>query len=1142
MPPKRSQAIYKTSAGSLNVPGAQVHPHRRIRASAAETSSSASSSYSSSPRPIPLPLHLYTPRDISSEAAEFENDRSAVARSLAIDFPLIDESLLLSLLSDFTNLQELNQGLADVRETLGILEAGFVADQEEEQEQEVWKGKRNGERSRLQNEDEDADAETGAGAIDPDQKEDQEDSRMDISRWGLKPAIGESRIQESTQRGSNGGSDELSSKLDDSSFDGNGNTNPLSRKNQAQLARKAAKKMRTTALDLKSTGANTGTSTSDGNVNVNGKSKPKDQLTIATNENNPEDHVTAWMAKLATHDANDDTNDGTRTRDVPRGDVPRRGQADASPSRPSTSRSTSMSASSKSKDDQSAVRVADFAYEDHSHVVNNFQRKKPRVGPKDLASGSQFTQTSKTIPSSTLTSTSASAPSSNSRSTASTPDTASEASGPEFQSLASEGFAYGFLVEMFPTLPLDVIQDHLQEAGIALDEEEADLTFVIETLLSVELLRDVEERGDWPDEENLASFLSGPLPQPFSNPRNKRQTEKEIIGTVKIQPRNPPTIPKPDLLGPKPVDRPLSLSIPRYADVKRQLGDQTSRESIGKKSSIRTLRATASDGYLTSDTDSVASEKSYNVKKVRKDLPGVATSYAKEIKGARKLKSSESDGTLAKGWQRLQSMAQFLSDIIPSAQATESYFLSYFHTEGKQSLHGALRSALIPLMVPESQVEKELAALKDVLVAPAGDDWSDEFYALSIRATKGNMSNAIDLFALLKELSETDADRDMWAVMEPSNEREPDDRASRQAAAQAAFRTEFEGQMDDFPVTTSGSKRIIKPIRKGEHVQNWKKIQKPGRKEYTSDHPLAAFIPSYARGETPNIPIRGSLFHDFNSTAPTGDYDLAICRQQAAELRQKRESAMMQAGRYFKAKAPSGMGAAAGRQVAAFYASEARRYENNARIWEIRAARQVVKAQRYVEFSSSRTPLPTHCANIAINVSDGPFSIDIHHLTVAEASVVVRESVEAWHAGQNHGKEILAKMLSIWPPADPHATFTYSLVACQTFPGHHWSWQALCESCGYPFTRHLQYARARWLEGGSWICRERLSDSSRSERLIQHRRLLFTFIAICCSLAFVFVLYLVMYASMTFTTFMPHRPTIIRREVKIDKSLDVVVK
>ncbi len=59
----------------------------------------------------------------------------------------------------------------------------------------------------------------------------------------------------------------------------------------------------------------------------------------------------------------------------------------------------------------------------------------------------------------------------------------------------------------------------------------------------------------------------------------------------------------------------------------------------------------------------------------------------------------------------------------------------------------------------------------------------------------------------------------------------------------------------------------------------------------------------------------------------------------------RREDAMRLAGQYFK-NGMRGGGGGRGREVASFYAAEARRLEAEAMLWELRAARQIVERQR----------------------------------------------------------------------------------------------------------------------------------------------------------------------------------------------------
>ena len=186
------------------------------------------------------------------------------------------------------------------------------------------------------------------------------------------------------------------------------------------------------------------------------------------------------------------------------------------------------------------------------------------------------------------------------------------------------------------------------------------------------------------------------------------------------------------------------------------------------------------------------------------------------------------------------------------------------------------------------------------------------------------------------------------------------------------------------------------------HPQNWRPVEharKRGRGRQL--HPLARNIPSYARGQTPQDPTPGSLYR---STAATEAMDMVVERYyaKAAAERAKREEAIRAAATHFtRGQLPGGK--AVNASVAGHYAAEARQAADKAREWEVKAARVIVTAQL------DRSAAPKHVLPslpLPLQSTDGPTAgasarsgptIDLHHLTVDEATTVALEMVERWY-------------------------------------------------------------------------------------------------------------------------------------------------
>jgi len=109
-------------------------------------------------------------------------------------------------------------------------------------------------------------------------------------------------------------------------------------------------------------------------------------------------------------------------------------------------------------------------------------------------------------------------------------------------------------------------------------------------------------------------------------------------------------------------------------------------------------------------------------------------------------------------------------------------------------------------------------------------------------------------------------------------------------------------------------------------------------------------------------------------------YSSEDCRERAAEYRARRNEALQQAARSAQQSRASRMGGAA-----MVYAEEARKYDMEARRWQLRASSALVDQRRLDAQSSGHD-------------SRAADRIDLHGLTVHEALTVVAQNVARWQA------------------------------------------------------------------------------------------------------------------------------------------------
>ncbi|WVR06440.1 hypothetical protein IAU60_003471 [Kwoniella sp. DSM 27419] len=200
---------------------------------------------------------------------------------------------------------------------------------------------------------------------------------------------------------------------------------------------------------------------------------------------------------------------------------------------------------------------------------------------------------------------------------------------------------------------------------------------------------------------------------------------------------------------------------------------------------------------------------------------------------------------------------------------------------------------------------------------------------------------------------------------------------SKPTATSATHPTAFDTFGMQSPVPSSP-----KPKRDGPqiHVQNWRTV-------------------SHARAKPREV----------GAGAKLRKMTVEECMAQAQLERVRRETAIRAAGRHFKYSATGmgGGGRAAKGAVAGHYATQAREAAERAKEWELKAARMVVESHLAADSGSSQAaraaPTGSHRLGNDIarkEVGGGTRTIDLHHLTVNEATVIVSEVADQWWAGE----------------------------------------------------------------------------------------------------------------------------------------------
>lgn len=484
---------------------------------------------------------------------------------------------------------------------------------------------------------------------------------------------------------------------------------------------------------------------------------------------------------------------------------------------------------------------------------------------------------------------------------------------------------------------------------------EPTLDAVIDHLLSVELIRGVQRTGVWPDEppeeDDSGEWAVGAS-------RLGSNTSAGAMPTVHTQPGN--------------------------------LQEELSTKLIGKTKKPKPSRLTIP-----------------LVDTLQRRPAALATSTPNAYKGP-------ASGPSSHVWSAFSSLAGFLTDIVPRAPA--SFFLSFLHSPDYMSAHEAVVAALASLAATASEHEPSPEAVR-VLEAMYDVSLDDEEPAhnlhICLRAAEGDMASVMDLMDMLTELTwwpdyeaAKEQQRNPFAMLAdldsslppsrtssrassrppssagsrpltPSAETAPTrvvnpNRLTRPAPALSAAQKEkvvkakgipgsrptnsaYKSAQDAIPTSTRWAVHAA-PFQsqpKG-HVLNWRTVAPKKRVPRQSAHPLAASIPSYARGELPD-----------GSSMTSSD-----CYARGEIEWQKRVSAIRTAAQHFGAGGRKDIAA----MKAGYYAAEARRATAAAREWELEGARMAVDAQ----------------------LSRKGNTVDLHHATVDQAVTLALETAEQW--------------------------------------------------------------------------------------------------------------------------------------------------
>lgn len=380
------------------------------------------------------------------------------------------------------------------------------------------------------------------------------------------------------------------------------------------------------------------------------------------------------------------------------------------------------------------------------------------------------------------------------------------------------------------------------------------------------------------------------------------------------------------------------------------------------------------------------------------------------------------------------SLATYLHELLPSLPI--SHFLRYLQSSEHPSLYHATRASLTSIPRPRApqflalfnEDDVSSGLLQDVYgvsLEAEGNPWSvprvererQKDLEMCVAIAGQDVATVMDLMDLLVDLrtfqshepvSEFDTsppstspppageeqEDDGWAKPLAAPKRPvsslpgPVTRPAPKASKSQKIRTvpgALPGSManatDSFGVA-SPSPGMLKPHAVGgPHPTNWQTVRSKSRTKDRGGqgHPLAGSIPAYSRGATPHDGTPGSLYnHKSSINGGRAKTQMDEYLYQVQVERARREAAIRAAGRSFAG------GRAVRGAVSGHYAREAREAAERIRNLEMRAAELVIASQL-----ESRPARPSREENRSK-------MIDLHHLTVSEAVSVAEKAVDKW--------------------------------------------------------------------------------------------------------------------------------------------------
>ncbi|WWC88466.1 uncharacterized protein L201_003377 [Kwoniella dendrophila CBS 6074] len=307
----------------------------------------------------------------------------------------------------------------------------------------------------------------------------------------------------------------------------------------------------------------------------------------------------------------------------------------------------------------------------------------------------------------------------------------------------------------------------------------------IDHLLSLELIRNVEEEGHWPEDEGVR-VLSEPEVEDWESTRSRKPKSKakSKSKTTSRASSKPPSI----------ESSPLATASPRFDDYPLPSSTPHSRASTAGSSMSISLPSSTANKKKKKDKITFPLVDTLQ----RKPSPAPSRSSRSQVKssatpdqGSRSSSpariavtdfgngnNDSKSGPVNNPWHTVTSLSSYLSDILPNQPQT--YFLSYLHSPDYHSAYSAILAALakLPPSTPstnnknKNKNEMDFSSSREILEDIYGfslTNGSDNDHdnstierdlEICVHAAGDDVATVLDLMNLLNEISEWPNDDD----------------------------------------------------------------------------------------------------------------------------------------------------------------------------------------------------------------------------------------------------------------------------------------------------------------------------------------------------------------------------------------------